>query len=62
MWGNTEPVGMFGTVAGIRQQPGADELLCRLADQRRKLWRVLAGTLAGHRASKQVRGQMARQR
>ena len=53
---------MFGLVAGIGQQPGADDRLCRLADQRRKLRRILAGTLAGHCTRKQVRGPMARQR
>lgn len=38
---------MFSIVAGIGQQSRADELRCRLVDQRRKRGRVLAGTLAG---------------
>ena len=59
---STESVVMFGIVAGIGEQPGADDLLSCLVHQGGKLRRVLAWTLAGHCPGKQVGGPMACQR
>jgi len=44
----------FRIVTGVREQSINRHVLCRLADDRREVRRVIAGTLAGQRGDNQV--------